>query len=56
MMKKLIPSKYRYPMFFTGVMVIVISGLLNKYLHMAEGYTEIGAAIGFLLFMFSIVL
>ncbi len=56
MMKKLIPTRFRYPMFFAGIMIIVISGLLNKYLHMAEGYTEIGAAIGFLLFMFSIVL
>ena len=55
-MKKLVPTKFRYPMFFAGIMVIVISGLLNKYLHMAESYTEIGAAIGFLLFVFSIVL
>ena len=55
-MKRLMPSKYRYPLFFLGIMIIDVSGFLYKYLHATLLQTEISVVIGFFLFLASIVL
>ncbi|MEM0154437.1 MAG: hypothetical protein QW814_01220 [Methanothrix sp.] len=55
-MKKILPSKYRYPIFFLAFMVIGAAGLLSKYAGLKLEYTALIVAIGFLMFLFSIVL
>ncbi len=55
-MRGLMPSKYRYPLFFLGIMLIDASGFLYKYLHTTLLQTEILVAIGFFMFLISIVL
>ncbi|MCL5102071.1 MAG: hypothetical protein M1544_01810 [Candidatus Marsarchaeota archaeon] len=55
-MKKIMPSEYRYPLFFLAFMVIGAAGLLSKYAALGLDYTAVIVAIGFLMFLFSIVL
>ncbi len=55
-MRKILPSRYRYPMFFLGFVIISAAGLLSKYAGLKLEPTAILVAIGFLIFLFSIVL
>jgi uncharacterized membrane protein YjjP (DUF1212 family) len=55
-MRKILPSRYRYPIFFLAFMVIGAAGLLSKYAGLKLEYTSILVAIGFLMFLFSIIL
>lgn len=55
-MKKILPSRYRYPIFFAAFIVIGAAGLLDRYAKLGLEYTAIIVAIGFLMFLFSIVL
>jgi uncharacterized membrane protein YjjP (DUF1212 family) len=55
-MKKILQSRYRYPIFFSAFMLICAAGLLSKYAGLKLVYTSILVAIGFLMFLFSIIL
>jgi hypothetical protein len=49
----MIQKKYKFPIFFSGIMIMAISGILGSfgYLLMAE----IGVVVGFAIFVFSII-
>lgn len=49
-------SKYKFPIFFIGVMIVVLSGFLNKFYVINLGQTEISVAIGFIILFLSIAL
>jgi len=54
--KKILPSKYRYPLFFFAFMVIGAAGLLSRYAALSLTYTATLVSIGFLMFLASILL
>ena len=49
-----IKTKYKFPLFFIAIMIVVISGFLNKFGIIGLLNTQIGVAIGFLLLVFAI--
>ncbi|MCL5427896.1 MAG: hypothetical protein M1321_01815 [Candidatus Marsarchaeota archaeon] len=51
---KRLPSKFRFPMFFAGAVIVILSGILNKYALIGLGETEIGAILGFAILVLSI--
>ncbi|MDE1870894.1 MAG: hypothetical protein KGI06_01500 [Candidatus Micrarchaeota archaeon] len=55
-MAKIIPTKYRYPMFFAGITIMAAAGFADRYAHLGLGLTATCAAAGFLLFVASIAL
>jgi hypothetical protein len=55
-MVKILPAKYRYPMFFIGIMILSIAGFANRYAGLGLNPTAVVAAIGFALFVASIAL
>lgn len=55
-MKKYLKSKYKFPIFFIGVMLIVLSGFLNKFYIINLLQTELAVAIGFVILFLSIAL
>ncbi|MCL5008403.1 MAG: hypothetical protein M1156_00745 [Candidatus Marsarchaeota archaeon] len=48
------PSVYRFPLFFIGVMIIITSGILNKLSLINVGYVEDAAVLGFAIIVLSI--
>ncbi|MCL5404452.1 MAG: hypothetical protein M1125_01250 [Candidatus Marsarchaeota archaeon] len=55
-MRKILPSRFRYPIFFLAFMVFGAAALLHKYAALQEQYVVALSVIGFLMFFFSIVL
>ncbi len=55
-MKRFVPPRLRYPLFFVGLLIIIASGFLNKYAGMPIGAVEVSVVVGFALFLASIVL
>lgn len=55
-MKKLLASRFRYPLFFLGLLVMETSGLLFKFAHLSEDGVVGMVVVGFAFFIFSIVL
>lgn len=53
---KILPSKYRYHLFFIGVMSMCAAGFFQKYLKMGEPLVITLVGAGFLLFVASIAL
>ncbi|MGC8561657.1 MAG: hypothetical protein ACP5UZ_00180 [Thermoplasmata archaeon] len=54
-MLKILPSRYRYPLFFLGILLMEIAGVLYKVTDLGEGGTEVLIIVGFLTFAFSIL-
>ncbi|MFI5412777.1 MAG: hypothetical protein ACHQX1_02705 [Candidatus Micrarchaeales archaeon] len=54
-MKKIIPQVYRYPLFFAGLVILVVAGMLNRYFHIGISATIVMVIFGFLIFVISIV-
>ncbi len=50
----MIPKNYKYPLFFSGIMLIIISGIMGS---MGESLqiVETGVATGFIIFVISII-
>ncbi|MGC8537983.1 MAG: hypothetical protein ACP5MZ_03315 [Candidatus Micrarchaeia archaeon] len=55
MAKRIIPARFRYPMFFAAVMIMFLAGVAEKYLGVGLGLTEAAVALGFIMFVASIV-
>lgn len=55
-MKRIIPSRFRYPIFFAAVMIMFLAGIANRYMGLGRGLTEASVAVGFVLFVISIAL
>ncbi len=53
---KYLKTKYKFPIFFIGVMTIVLSGFLNKFYIINLAQTEAFVAIGFIILFLSIAL
>ena len=53
-MGKIIKSEYRYPIFFAGMMLMILSAFGYKYAHMDARLSGIVACIGFLLLIVSV--
>ncbi|GGM73818.1 hypothetical protein GCM10007108_09710 [Thermogymnomonas acidicola] len=54
-MKSIMNSRARYPLFFTGLFVIELAGLLLKFAHITELTVEVMAGIGFVIFLLSFI-
>ncbi len=54
-MKRLIPTKYRYPVFFLGLLLLSSSGFVYRYVAPPVQFVEAMALLGFALFVASIV-
>ena len=55
-MKRVLPARFRYPLFFAAIMLMFLAGVAERYLGFGKGIAESGAALGFVLFVISIVL
>ncbi len=53
-MPNIIKTKYRYPIFFIGVMLLIASGIFDKYLHVPLNASALLAGIGFILIVASL--
>ena len=51
---KRLPSRFRFPMFFTGVMIVIIAGFLDKFAVIGAIETEAAVAAGFIILVLSI--
>ncbi len=54
-MKKLIPTRFRYPLFLIGLLTIIASGYAYRYAGVPFWAIEISVSAGFLLFLVSII-
>lgn len=54
-MLKILPSRYRYPLFFLGILIMEIAGVLYKLVHLSNAGAEALVIPGFLIFAFSIL-
>ena len=54
MVKRILPTRFRYPLFFAAVMIMFVAGLAEKYLNLGIGLTEVSVALGFVLLVVSI--
>lgn len=54
-MLKVLPSRYRYPLFFFGILLVELAGLLYKFVDLGKTGTEGMVIAGFILFAFSIL-
>jgi hypothetical protein len=52
-MKQHIPPKYRYPLFFVGLMMMIITAIAYKFISIPETAIEAVVIIGFALFVSS---
>lgn len=52
-MRHILSSRARYPMFFFGIFLIELGGLLLHFAKLSMLGTEIFAAVGFLVFLAS---
>lgn len=48
------PDRYKYPIFFVGMLVMIIAAFLYKFLLLPLELEEIAVVIGAILFVFSI--
>ncbi len=48
--------KFRYPVFFTGILLMEISGFLLRYAHLQAAYSELLVILGFLILLASLLL
>ncbi len=55
-LKSILRSRARYPMFFTGIFLIELGGLLLHFAKLSLLGTEIFAAVGFLVFLASFLI
>lgn len=55
-MVKILPAKYRYPVFFVGIFMMSIAGFVQKYARTGLEVTVALVAVGFVLFLTSIAL
>lgn len=55
-MKRIIPARFRYPLFFAAIMIMFAAGAANRYAGLGKGLAEAGVAMGFILFVVSIAL
>lgn len=53
-MSNIITTKYRYPIFFAGTMLLITSGVLDRYLHVPISATALLAGAGFILIVASL--
>ncbi len=53
---KVIQARYRYPLFFIGMLMMSIAGFLYRYLKISVGATAAVVGIGFVIFVLSIAL
>ncbi|MCW6159018.1 MAG: hypothetical protein LVQ63_06030 [Thermoplasmatales archaeon] len=54
-MLKILPSRYRYPLFFLGIFIIEIAGVLFKVTDITKTGIVGMVAAGFVIFAFSIL-
>lgn len=54
-MLKILASRYRYPLFFLGILIMEVAGLLYKLVNLGTGGTEGLVIVGFITFAFSIL-
>lgn len=47
-------TEYRYPLFFTGIMIMALSGFVGKYFPKTEIYVSYFVIFGFLMMIFSV--
>lgn len=50
MMAKILPAKYRYPIFFAGVMLMSVAGFVHEVVGRVPAITATLVALGFVLF------
>jgi hypothetical protein len=54
-MLKILPSRYRYPLFFLGILLMELAGLLYKFIDLSKPGMEGLVIAGFVLFASSIL-
>ncbi len=54
-MLKILPGRFRYPLFFLGILLMEIAGILYKAVDLGEARTAGIVVAGFLLFAASIL-
>ncbi len=54
-MMKILPSRFRYPLFFLGIIIMEIAGVLYKVIDLGKIDAVGMVVIGFLFFAFSIL-
>lgn len=54
-MFKILPSRYRYPLFFLGILLMEITGVLYKTIDIGKSTAEGMVITGFIVFAFSIL-
>ncbi|MDA8055814.1 MAG: hypothetical protein M0Z77_09260 [Thermoplasmatales archaeon] len=54
-MSKILPSRFRYPLFFLGILLMETAGVLYKLIDLGKTSAETMVIIGFLVFAFSIL-
>ncbi len=55
-MVKILKSRWRYPLFFLGILIIEIGGFYYKFVSQNVTNTAYLAAVGFIIFLISIFL
>ncbi len=55
-MADILPTKYRYPMFFLGIAIMSVSGFVQRYAKTGPGFTVVCVAAGFILFVASVAI
>ncbi len=54
-MLKILQTRYRYPLFFLGILIMEMAGVLYKLVHISTLDAEIMVIPGFIIFAFSIL-
>lgn len=49
----MIQKKYKFPIFFSGIMIMALSGVIGSFGYLLAA--EIGVAAGFIIFVLSII-
>lgn len=55
-MVRIIPSRFRYPMFFVGIAMMSLAGFMEKYVKVGREFTIIIVALGFAIFVASVAI
>ena len=53
---RILPTRYRYPIFFVGLVMMALSGFIQKYAGTGLGLTIALVSVGFVLFVASLAL
>ena len=53
---RILPTRYRYPLFFIGILMMSSAGFIYRYARIGTGATAAMVAAGFLLFVLSLAL